>query len=601
MTTERRSSAPRPAWVVPSLVALTLIAGVAYAWSATGNLEVYYAAAVRSMSMSWHNFFFASFDPAGTVSVDKLPGAFWVQTVFVRVFGVHAWALVAPQVIEGMASVVVLYDVVRRLSGPLAGILAAGAFVLCPATIALNRGNVPDTLMILLLLLAADVAVCAAISGRLRTLVWAAVLVGLAFQAKMIEAWLVLPALALAYWLASDVEWRRRIWRLGIAGLVTAAVSLSWMIVVSLLPASGRPYVDGSAGNSIFSQVFVYNGFGRVDQVSSNQLLTKTIGVRLGSVPPGWDRLFSGSLGHDAGWLIPAALIALVACVLASRGGGRLLRASCGLWGTWLVVLLVVFSASSSINPYYTAALSPPIAALLGTGAALAWDRRAEPSARVWVLVAVLASAAYAAWLLPGRGVGTVAGLPEAVIVLGLAAVVAVAVAWRSRPRLAIGLAAAAIVVAPALASASVVSNSLGPFDTPFESAGAFAIARSLGDVAARTEALLPPLETAKGLQPDLMATQTSAVAAPFIYDSGQEVVPIGGFTGAGPEPSLASLRAMIARGDFHVVTQAPAVTDPRLVWVADHCFPVPAGGATAAQASDGLRFSIYFCGRPPI
>lgn len=247
MRAEPRSAADRPAWVRPVLAALTLIAGVGYAWGATGNLEVYYAAAVRSMSMSWHNFFFAAFDPAATISVDKLPGAFWVQAASVRVFGVHGWAIVAPQVVAGMASVIVLYDVVRRLTGPLAGILAAGVLVLSPATMALSRGNVPDTLMILLVLVAADATVRAAISGRLRTLVWAGVLVGLAFQAKMIEAWLVLPALALAYLLASEGEWRRRLGRVGIAGLATVAVSLSWMVVVSLWPAASRPYVDGSA------------------------------------------------------------------------------------------------------------------------------------------------------------------------------------------------------------------------------------------------------------------------------------------------------------------------------------------------------------------
>jgi 4-amino-4-deoxy-L-arabinose transferase-like glycosyltransferase len=495
-----------------------------------------------------------------------------------------------------MLSVIVLYDVVRRLSGPVAGILAAGVLVVSPATVALNRGNVPDTLMILLLLVAADVTVCAAISGRLRTLVWAAVLAGLAFQAKMIEAWLVLPALALAYFLASAGDWRRRVGRLGIAGVVTVAVSLSWMVFVSLWPAGSRPYVDGSSSNSIFSQVFVYNGFGRVDQASPNQLLSKAIGLRFGSPAPGWDWLLAGSIGHDTAWLIPAALISLVGCALASRGRDRLLRASATLWGVWLVVLLVVFSASSTINSYYTAALTPPIAALLGTGAALAWDRRADSRVRLWVLAAVLASAAYAVWLLPGHGVGTVAGLPEAVIVLGLAAGAAVMIVWRSRPTLAIGLAAAAVIAVPAVASASVVTNSLGPFDTPFESSGAYAFARGLGEIAARTEALLPPLETSRGLQPDLMATQTSAVAAAFIYDSGQEVLPIGGFTGTAPEPTLASLRAMTARGDFHLVIQAPTVSDPRLAWIARHCFPVPVG---AAQGSASLRFAIYYCGRP--
>jgi 4-amino-4-deoxy-L-arabinose transferase-like glycosyltransferase len=452
-----RTAVGQPAWARPTLLALTLIAGFAYAWNATGNLEVYYAAAARSMSMSWHNFFFGAFDPAGTITVDKLPGAFWIQALSVRLFGVHAWAIVAPQVLEGMASVLVLYRLVRRLAGARAAILAAAVFVVCPATVALNRGNISDTLMILLVLLAADATVRAAVSGRLRSLVWAGVLVGLAFQAKMIEAWLVLPALALAYLLA-DADagaWRRRIAHLGIAGLVTAAVSLSWMIVVSLVPAGRRPYVDGSSHNSIFSQVFVYNGFGRVDQASPNQLLTRAIGLKFGSPAPGWDRLLTGGVGHDTAWLIPAALIALVGCLVAGRGRDRLLRVSAALWGTWLIVLLVVFSASSTINPYYTAALSPPIAALLGTAGALAWERRAGSRVRLAVAATVLVTAAYGVWLLPGQGVGLVAGLPEAVIVLALGAVLLLVIGVRAWRAGAIALAAVAMLAAPALASGS--------------------------------------------------------------------------------------------------------------------------------------------------
>ena len=208
-----------PAWARPALLVLAVIAGLGYAWNATGNLEIYYAAAVRSMSMSWHNFLFGAFDPAATITLDKLPGAFWVQALSVRIFGLHAWAIVAPQVVEGIASVLVLYRLVRRLAGPLAAILAAGVFVLAPATMALNRGNVADTLMILLVLLAADATVRAALTGRLRSLVWAGALVGLAFQAKMIEAWLLLPALALTYLASSREGWRRRLGHLGLAGM----------------------------------------------------------------------------------------------------------------------------------------------------------------------------------------------------------------------------------------------------------------------------------------------------------------------------------------------------------------------------------------------
>ena len=254
--------------------------------------------------------------------------------------------------------------------------------VLSPATVLLNRGNVPDTLMILLLLLAADATVSAILSGRLRSLIVAGIFVGLAFQAKMIEAWLVLPALALAYLVGARAAFARRLARLAAAGAVVAAVSLAWMVFVSVWPASQRPYVDGSNTNSIFHQVFVYNGFGRIDQASPNQLLTKAIGLTLGSTRPGWDRLLSGADGHDTAWLIPAALVALVACLVAGRRRDDLLRAATALWGTWLVVLLVVFSASTTINPYYLAALSPAIAALLGMGVALAWEQRASRLAR---------------------------------------------------------------------------------------------------------------------------------------------------------------------------------------------------------------------------
>ena len=599
-----RSPEDQPGWARPALLGLTIVAGFLYAWRAYGNLEVYYAAAVRSMSMSWHDFVFAAFDPAGTITVDKLPGAFWVQALSVRVFGLHAWAIVVPQVVEGMASVLVLYRVVRRLSGAVAGITAAAVLVLSPATVLLNRGNIPDTLMILLLLLAADATVSAILSGRLRSLIVAGILVGLAFQAKMIEAWLVLPALALAYLAGARDCLNRKLARLGAAGLVVAAVSLAWMVFVSLWPANHRPYVDGSSDNSIFHQVFVYNGFGRIDQASPNQLLTKAIGLTLGSTRPGWDRLLSGVDGHDTAWLIPAALVALVACLVKSRRGDQLMRAATAMWGTWLVVLLIVFSVSTTINPYYLAALSPAIAALLGMGVALAWEQRSEPVARRVVAATVAVTCAYGIWLLPSQGVGVVSWLPILVGVIGVAAVAALLTpvplltrAVAGAGTLALALATVAVLAVPAAASISVVVKRFGPFDTPFEGAGESAIARNLGGVARQTEALLPAIEAAARNQPDLMATQTSAVAAPFIYDSGREVVPIGGFTGTIPEPTGAELKSMIAKGDFHLVIQSPTVTDPRLVGIARRCFPVPSAGTGAPGTP---RFAVYYCGRAP-
>ncbi len=277
-----------------ALAAIAALAGLLYAWAlGQGTLEYYYAAAVRSMSMSWHNFIFGAFDPAGTITLDKLPGAFWIQALSVRAFGFHPWAIVLPQAVEGVLTVLVLYRAVSRLAGTTAGLIAALILAVSPATVALDRGNISDSLLILLLVLAAD-AVSGAITagaGNSRPLgegigglVLAAVWVGLAFQTKMIQAWMVLPALGLAYLLCGPGSAGRRAVQLTVAGTLTALVSLSWMIAVSLVPQADRPYVDGSHNDSIFEQVFVYNGFGRFGDQTPQQLVAAL--VRSGASSP---------------------------------------------------------------------------------------------------------------------------------------------------------------------------------------------------------------------------------------------------------------------------------------------------------------------------
>ncbi|MHB8240934.1 MAG: glycosyltransferase family 39 protein, partial [Solirubrobacteraceae bacterium] len=206
-----RSPSDQPSWARPALLLTAAVAALMYGWGMNGAaLEVFYGAAARSMSMSWHNFFFGAFDPAGTVSVDKLPGALWPQALALRIFGFHTWAIVLPQVIEGALTILVLYRAVRRLAGPVAGIVAAAVVAVSPVTVALNRGNVADSLLILLLVLAADATASALSSGRLRSLLLAGVWVGLAFQTKMTIAWLVLPALGAAYLLAAPATTRTR-------------------------------------------------------------------------------------------------------------------------------------------------------------------------------------------------------------------------------------------------------------------------------------------------------------------------------------------------------------------------------------------------------
>jgi len=592
----------QPRWARPLLLVVAAFAAVLYSWRAGTYLEGYYAAAVRSMSMSWHAFLFGAFDPAATVTLDKLPGALWVQALSVRLFGLHTWSIVLPQVVEGVLSVLVLYRPVRRLCGPKAGLLAAAVLAVSPATVALNRGNISDTLMVLCLVLAVDAVVGALTTGRWWGMVAAGAWVGLAFQAKMIEAWLVLPALGLVYLVAAAGSWVRRLATVAALVAVAGAVSLSWMTAVTLTPASSRPYADGSRDNSVFQQVFVYNGLGRVDQESPNQLLSRTIGIRIPPPPPpGWHRLLTGALGRNGGWLLPAAVISVAAGLVSTRRRprGDPLRAHVLVWGGWLAVLAATFSVSTSLNSYYVAALSPPVAALVASGAMQAWRARRSVAARVVTAATAVISAGYAAWLLPSAGTGLPGWLQAVVVALGVAAVVAVvlvAVGVPVRGVLSAGpvLALAALLVVPTVASASIAVNRLGPFDTPFQPEGVTLGVRTFFDLAAATDRFLPRLEQVRRGAPYLMATQTSALAAPFIFTSGQEVLPIGGFTGTIPEPTLATLRSLVHAGAFHLVLLSASTTDPRLVWVTRHCLPVAQPAGAASPSTD--RIAIFYC-----
>lgn len=584
-----RSPADQPRWARPTLLVLAAVAGVAYGWRMGSSIEIYYAAADRSMSASWHDFVYGAFDPAGTISVDKLPGALWVQSLSVRLFGFHAWAIALPQVVEGALTILVLYRVVRRLAGAHAAIVAAAVLAVAPAAVTLDRGNISDSLLILLLVLAADALVGSLLTGSRRGVLLAGLWVGLAFQAKMVEAWLVIPALAITYLVAFDGTLRTRLLRLAAMVAVIAAVSLSWMSFVSLTPVSHRPYVDGSLHDSIFEQVFDYNGLGRVGQPSPNAELGHTLGIPILSVPgprPAWNRLLRGPYGRDVGWLLPAAL-AMVPLGLAARWRRPrtdLVRAGVVLWGSWLVILTVVFSASATVISYYLAALAPPIAALVGIGGSLAWQHRRSTLTRIAVVSVVLITTGYGYWLLPSSGTGLPEWLAPILVGLGLLAVGTLAAAMfrrhdpaRSTVGAAIaGVVLAAMLVVPLVASVSVVANKLGPFDTPFQPAAATAFTRSFFGAPLKPLSTLPKIEAVRNGAPDLMATQTSVLAAPLIFATGQEVLPIGGYTGTIPEPTVAAVRSMVAAGTFHLVLVAAHSRDPRVLWIARHCQRVP-------------------------
>jgi 4-amino-4-deoxy-L-arabinose transferase-like glycosyltransferase len=608
-----RSPAGQPAWARPALLAIAAVAAVAYGWGMAGaSVESFYGAAARSMSGNWHDFIFGAFDPAGTVTVDKLPGALWVQALSLRIFGFHIWALVLPQVVEGVLTILVLYRAVRRLAGPAAALTAAAVLAVTPITVLVSRGNVSDSLLILLLVLAADATSAALLTGSPRQLLLAGLWVGLAFQAKMIQAWLALPALAAAYLLAAPAaRLRTRCAHVALAGLVTAVVSLSWMTAVSLVPSQDRPYVDGSPNDSVYTQVFDYNGLGRltgnwpstagppsplvIAAVERGQLLTaQTMGIKAS-----WHRLLAGPFAADSGWLLPAAVGGALGALVSRRRQGRRdpLRAAVLLWGGWWLILAAFFSVGEFINSYYVAALVPAVAALCGAGIAACGPRPWPARVRLIVAVTVLGCAGYGAYLMSGTESGPAEITVVALIAAAAAAAQLLLPSGKAGHLRAVAFAGAATLLLPAAASVSSVIRGLGPFDIPYESPAAAHNSHALAAAAPALTRGLRRLEVQTPPGDALLGTDTSGLAQTYILYSGREVLPIGGYLGNVPAPTLAALQADISRGYVRVfvLPVSPPGPDPRVLWIESHCTRLP-----PPPNRRPVPYAYFFC-RPVI
>lgn len=599
-----RTPPGQPPGTRPALLLIAVLAGLTYGWGMSRQaVEVYYAAAARSMAQSWHNFVFAAFDPDATISLDKLPGGLWPQALSVRIFGPHIWALVLPQVIEGALAVLVLFTAVRRFTGAAAALVAVAVLAVTPAAIALNRGNVSDSLLILLLLGSVAATAKAIESGNTRWLLVAGGCVGLAFQAKMIEAWLILPALAVAWLLAGRDRLVRRLAQIGAAGLVTLAVSLVWIAAVSLVPAHDRPAVDGSRHDSLFEQVFVYNASGRFAPLHAESPVTAADApAPLAEATldnNSWvDRVVAGRGGLNAGWLLPAALLAGAVVLVTRRREPRTdpMRAGAVLWLVWLAIEFVAFITSNTLNAYYLAALAPPIAGLIGTGVAVAFPALARRGPAGTVLGLAGATVLYGCWLLAPAGAVRFAALGGAIILLAAAALLLTGAAGRLSARgrvTAVALVLAATFVEPALASASLIRNDRGPFDTPYESAATSNLTQTQPlAVLQQSAGTVALLRRVQGSARYPAATISSLVAAPMIFATGVEILPVGGFTGVDPEPTIDQLQAAVARGDVRVFITVD-IDDPRVAWIEAHCRELP---TRPTVPTPGVELSAYYC-----
>ncbi|MEV4626916.1 glycosyltransferase family 39 protein [Micromonospora sp. NPDC049523] len=458
------TAVPRsPAWVRPALAALLLATALLYLWGlgASGWANSFYSAAAQAGSASWEALFYGSSDAANSITVDKPPAAMWLMALSVRIFGLNSWAILVPQALAGVASVGVLFATVRRWYGPAAGLLAGTVLALTPVATLMFRFNNPDALLVLLLVLGAYACVRAVETAATRWIVLAGVLVGFGFLTKMLQAFLVVPVFAGVYLLAAPTGVWRRIRQLLLAGLGLVVAAGWWVAIVELVPASARPYVGGSQGNSILELTLGYNGLGRItgEQPGSVGGGGGPGGNGGGWGATGWLRLFGSDLGGQIGWLLPAALLLLVVGLVVAGRVPRTDRGRAGflIWGGWLLVTGVTFSLMQGIfHAYYSVALAPAVAALVGMGATVLWRLRGHRAA-LPVLAGVLAVTAGWSWVLLGRSPQWQSWLRPTVLIAGLVAAVLLALLGWLTARVAAGRAsrwAAAGVLAIGLLAA---------------------------------------------------------------------------------------------------------------------------------------------------
>nr|WP_301549239.1 glycosyltransferase family 39 protein [Pseudonocardia alni] len=463
-----RGPAGDPGWARPGL--LVLLAGTAllYLWdlSASGYANDFYAAAVQAGTQSWKAWLFGSLDSGNAITVDKPPAALWVMTASARLFGFSSWSLLVPQALMGVGAVALLHATVRRWAGPAAGLLAGAVLALPPAAVLMFRFDNPDALLTLLLVVAAWAGSRAVDAASVRASTWwlvaAGSAVGSAFLTKMGQALLVVPALGLVYLVAGSPRMRIRIVQMG-AAVAAMVVSAGWFIaLVELWPASDRPYIGGSTTNSLLELALGYNGLGRLLGGTGNG---GGPGGGSGGGNTGFGgsagplRLFTGELAYEISWLLPAALILLVAGLWVTRRAPRTdrTRAALLLWGGWTLVTAAVFSMmSGTMHPYYTVALAPGLAGVVAVGGAALWRDRGARWARIVAATTVLVTGGWAVALL---------------------VVSAESFSWLSRPVGAVTVVAAGLMLGPGRGRAVVRSGLVAVLVAGMLGTGVYAVA----------------------------------------------------------------------------------------------------------------------------
>jgi 4-amino-4-deoxy-L-arabinose transferase-like glycosyltransferase len=666
---DRPQTTPEPApppehrrdWYRPALAGLLIATAVLYLWglSESGWANSFYSAAVQAGSESWKAFFFGSSDAANSITVDKTPLSLWPMALSVKVFGLSSWSILVPQAIEGVLAVWLLTAAVRRTTGAAwAGLLAGAALALTPVAVLMFRFNNPDAMLVLLMVAAAYAVLRAvetppdfgAAGHPVRWMALAGALVGLGFLTKMMQVFLVLPAFGLVYLVAGQPRVLKRVGHLLVAFGSMIVAAGWWIAVVELWPAASRPYIGGSQDNSILELTLGYNGFGRLNGDETGSVGGGAGGGAGGSMwgETGIGRLLNGEIGGQIAWLLPAALVLLVAgfWFTARRPRTDGARAALILWGGWLLVTALTFSFMAGIfHAYYTVALAPAVAALVGIGAHLVWQHR-----RTWeagpVAAAAVAVTTVTAFVLLGRSADFVPWLRWVVLPAGLLAAAAlVGLRWLPR-RLALAAGVLAIVAslagpaAYAVDTASTAHTGSIPSAGPSTGSGGFGggpgggRGGGFGGPPGTQGQQAPPTGQAPtgGQRPQggpgggggagglLTSTEPSAelqallttdadgytwvaaavgsnTAAGYQLATEEPVMAIGGFNGSDPSPTLAEFQQYVAAGDIHYFVGGGGFgqsmggsnsSSEIAAWVADNYTATTVDGVTVYDLTDG-------------
>ncbi|MBJ8340371.1 glycosyltransferase family 39 protein [Antrihabitans sp. YC3-6] len=593
-------------WERWALAALLLATLIAYVWGlgAAGWANSFYSAAAQAGSVSWKAFLFGSSDAANSITVDKPPASLWLMALSIRIFGLSSWSILVPQALLGVASVALLWATVRKYFGAAAGLLAGLVLAVTPVAVLMFRFNNPDALLVFLMIAAVWALLRGVEDGRMRWLVATGVLVGLGFLTKQLAVMLVVPPLALTYLLAGPPRLGKRIVQLLAAGAALVATAGSWLLLVELWPASSRPWIGGSQNNSIVELTLGYNGLGRIDGNERGSVGGGPVGGQFAEEfaehgggkmwgSSGLTRMFDPAQGGQIAWLLPAALLLLVVGIALRGRAARMdpQRASFIVWGGWLVVTGGVFSYMAGIfHSYYTVALAPAVAALVGSGAVVAW----RSHEKIWVRTAlgiVVVATAVTAWILLGRTEDFVPWLRWAIAATAIVATVALLVPIALSRRFAVVGVVAALFVAlagPAAYAAETISRprvgslvSAGPTPSGGDMFGGRHRGQGQGDagqlgggipewLANAVEAMGggPGGGLLKGSTPGpevvellergaesytwMAATIGANSAAGYQLATGFPVMPIGGFNGTDPSPTLQQFERDVTDGKVH-------------------------------------------------